>query len=42
VAKILEKLPVRNTNGSIDLIEIDAIFYLEAKEGDTLSFSLNG
>jgi two-component system response regulator LytT len=36
VAKILEKLPVKNPNGSIDLIEIDSIFYLEAKEGDTL------
>ena len=34
--EILKRLPVKNTNGSIDLIEIDAIFYLEAKEGDTL------
>ena len=33
---MLKKLPVKNTNGSIDLIEIDAIFYLEAKEGDSL------
>jgi hypothetical protein len=31
----LQKLPVKNPNGSIDLIEIDSIFYLEAKEGDT-------
>jgi len=36
MAEILQRLPVKNTNGSIDLIEIDAIFYLEAKEGDTL------
>jgi two-component system response regulator LytT len=36
VAKILERLPVKNANGSIDLIEIDSIFFLEAKEGDTL------
>ena len=36
MAELLERLPVKNTNGSIDLIEIDAIFYLEAKEGDTL------
>ena len=36
MAEILQILPVKNTNGSIDLIEIDAIFYLEAKEGDTL------
>lgn len=34
----LQKLPVKNTKGSIDLIEIAAIFYLEAKEGDTLWF----
>jgi two-component system, LytTR family, response regulator LytT len=30
------KLPVKLADGSIDLIEADAIFYLEAKEGDTL------
>jgi two-component system response regulator LytT len=36
VAKILERLPVKNTNGSIDLIEIESIFFLEAKEGDTI------
>ena len=30
------KLPVKRADGSIDLIEADAIFYLEAKEGDTL------
>lgn len=32
----MSKLPVKSANGSIDLIEMDAIFYLEAKEGDTL------
>ena len=32
----IQKLPVKNKNGSIDLIEIDSIFYLEAKEGDTI------
>ena len=32
----IQKLPVKNTNGSIDLIEIDSIFFLEAKEGDTV------
>jgi hypothetical protein len=36
MSKILENLPIKNANGSIDLIEIEAIFYLEAKEGDTL------
>jgi DNA-binding LytR/AlgR family response regulator len=30
------KLPVKGADGSIELIEVDAIFYLEAKEGDTL------
>ena len=35
-AGALSKLPVKNADGSIDLIEIDGIFYLEAKEGDTL------
>jgi hypothetical protein len=30
------KLPVQHTDGSIDLIEVNAIFYLEAKKGDTL------
>jgi hypothetical protein len=29
------RLPVKRADGSIDLIEVDAIFYLEAKEGDT-------
>jgi DNA-binding LytR/AlgR family response regulator len=32
----MRKLPVKNADGSIDLIEIDAIFYLEAQQGDTL------
>ena len=35
-AGTMSKLPVKSANGSIDLIEMDAIFYLEAKEGDTL------
>ena len=30
------RLPVKRADGSIDLIEMNAIFYLEAKEGDTL------
>jgi DNA-binding LytR/AlgR family response regulator len=30
------KLPVKSADGAIELIEVDAIFYLEAKEGDTL------
>jgi DNA-binding LytR/AlgR family response regulator len=32
----VQKLPVKNANGSIDLIEIDSIFYLEAHQGDTI------
>ena len=32
----IQKLPVKTTSGSIDLIEIDSIYFLEAKEGDTL------
>ena len=32
----IQKLPVKNTKGSIDLIEIDSIFYLEASSGDTI------
>jgi DNA-binding LytR/AlgR family response regulator len=32
----IQRLPVRKADGSIDLIEIDSIFYLEAKEGDTI------
>jgi hypothetical protein len=31
MSNILQKFPVKNANGSIDLIEISAIFYLEAK-----------
>ncbi|MCK5418177.1 MAG: hypothetical protein KAI93_06715 [Desulfobacterales bacterium] len=33
---ILRRLPVKGADGSIDLIEIDAIFYLEAQGDDTL------
>lgn len=33
---VLSRLPIKNPNGMIELIEIDSIFYLEAKEGDTL------
>jgi two-component system LytT family response regulator/two-component system response regulator LytT len=32
----MRQLPVKGVDGSIDLIEIEAIFYLEAREGDTL------
>jgi hypothetical protein len=28
---VIRKLPVKYANGSIDLIEIDGIFYLEAR-----------
>jgi DNA-binding LytR/AlgR family response regulator len=33
---IVKRLPVKGAGGSIDLIEIDSIFYLEAKGDDTL------
>ncbi len=33
---IIRKLPVKGADGSIDLIEIDSIFYLEAQGEDTL------
>ena len=33
---ILWRLPVKGTDGLIDLIEIDGIFYLEAQGDDTL------
>jgi DNA-binding LytR/AlgR family response regulator len=33
---VLSRLPIKGTDGSIELIEVDSIFYLEAKEGDTL------
>ncbi len=36
MSPILKRLPIRNGNGSIDLIEIDSIFYLETHKGDTL------
>ena len=33
---IIQKFPVKAADGSIDLIEIDGIYYLEAQEDDTL------
>jgi len=33
---IVRRLPVKGADGSIDLIEIDGIFYLEAQGDDTL------
>lgn len=33
---IRQRLPVKGADGSIDLIEVDGIFYLEAQGGDTL------
>jgi two-component system LytT family response regulator len=33
---IIRKLPVKGADGSIDLIEIEGIFYLEAQGEDTL------
>ena len=33
---VVKRLPVKGKDGSIDLIEIDGIFYLEAKGHDTL------
>ena len=36
MAGIMHRLPVKGTDGSIDLIEVDGIFYLEAQGGDTL------
>ena len=33
---VIRKLPVKYANGSIDLIEIDGIFYLEAQGEHTL------
>lgn len=33
---IIQRLPVKGADGSIDLIEVHAIFYLEAQGGDTL------
>ncbi len=33
---IIRRLPVKGADGSIDLIEIDGIFYLEAQGEDTL------
>ena len=35
-AGILHRLPVKSVAGSIDLIEVDGVFYLEAQGGDTL------
>ncbi len=33
IAGTMRRLPVKGTDGSIDLIEMDAIFYLEARGG---------
>jgi len=33
---VVRRLPVKGVHASIDLIEIDGIFYLEAKGHDTL------
>jgi DNA-binding LytR/AlgR family response regulator len=33
---IVRRLPVKGANGAIDLIEPDAIYYLEAQRDDTL------
>ena len=33
---IVRRLPVKGVDGAIDLIEVDGIFYLEAKGHDTL------
>ena len=33
---IINRLPVKGADGAIDLIEMEAIFYLEARGDDTL------
>jgi DNA-binding LytR/AlgR family response regulator len=33
---VIQRLGVKGVDGSIDLIEVDGIFYLEAQGGDTL------
>ena len=33
---IIQRLPVKGADESIDLIEVDGIFFLEAQGGDTL------
>jgi hypothetical protein len=33
---VVRRLPVKGVDGSIDLIEVDGIFYLEAKGHETL------
>jgi hypothetical protein len=33
---VVRRLPVKGVDGSIDMIEIDGIFYLEARGHDTL------
>ena len=38
---VVRRLPVKLSNGSIDLIEIDGIFYLEAQESVQSTF-VNG
>jgi DNA-binding LytR/AlgR family response regulator len=35
VQSAMRKLPAKRPDGAVDLIEVDAIFYLEASEGDT-------
>ena len=32
----MRRLPVKCADGSIELIEVDAFYYLEAEQGDTL------
>ena len=34
---IVRRLPVKRADGSIDLIEIDGIFYLEAQRENTIT-----
>jgi DNA-binding LytR/AlgR family response regulator len=34
--EIMRRLPIKGSDGTIDLIEIDAIFYLEAQGDNTL------
>jgi hypothetical protein len=33
---VIQRLGVKGADGSIDLVAVDAIFYLEAQGGDTL------
>jgi DNA-binding LytR/AlgR family response regulator len=36
IERVIQRLGVKGADGSIDLIEVDGIFYLEALGGDTL------